>query len=879
VCPPHLLCRERHARQNVYTAIGPIVLALNPFAAVNECTPEHLSVLASKKDADGLPPHAFNLARSAYTVMARTGGAQSILVSGESGAGKTETAKICMRCLANLSGSSEKATALTLESGLLLEAFGNAKTVHNHNSSRFGKWVAVHFSASHGTISSCEIRPYLLEVSRVVSQAASERNYHIFYQMLAACSARGDSTLGLEAGELMTADRYEYTKVCTAVEQIDDTKEWRMTLSALARLGLESETSQICCVLLGVLRLGNITFTSSSAAGEENSAEPAKVDGATAAATMLGVDADALTQALVWRYVYSGRGSMYRKALSPQQCADARDALAKGIYVRLFEWLVAKLNESMAEGMAEEGQGQGQQKGGGRGSVSLMRDSSASFAISDSESGADDGEEEEFVPRSVPGGELSSISLGGGATSAPGIAPSTAEAEGGAGGRFIGLLDIFGFENFTHNSLEQLCINFANEKLQSTFIGALVATQRAEYIAEGISCGAIAFPENAEQLSLLDGRLGILALLDEECALPKGSEEAYVEKMHSRFSKLPSYAKPHHSRTKGGGGGGGKRGGGGVDASVASTRFVVRHYAGEVIYTASGWLDKNRGHLPTQLLTLFTASAKPLVSGVFKPDTDAALDGGGGVSARASAGDGNRGSRGSGRASTADGGGRSQKQKAASTVAGRFRASLRELFDVLQGTSSRFVRCIKPNPEKLPGRFDGSYVERQLLCNGVLAIVEVQAAGYSLSLKKAEFLARYSCCASLTNDEAAAVTAALGIRGGGVNPACATLLSAAERTIEAAEGGAGSVNSGGGWLVAGDVALGHTKVFLREGVVRLLEKARDAVASVAALALQRRARVWLARRVVAKTTALKALARQVRSATTASDARAALQEL
>ena len=805
----HIL-RQRHAQKAIYTAVGPIILALNPFAPSKECTPERLAELSALDDPDALPPHAFNTARSAYTVMARTNGPQSILISGESGAGKTETAKIVMQCLAKLSHSTDHSTSLALESGLLLEAFGNAKTTRNHNSSRFGKWVEVHFSSGTGTIAACRVRSYLLELSRVVRQSSDERNYHVYYQLLAGCAADPslkDSLLGQPqevAAVQVAASGYAYTSACPTVAGLDDAAEWQTTLRSMRSLGFEAIVPSMCTVILGILTLGNVSFSSTETA----EGTPILCHGVEQAAALLGIPANGLTQALTHRVVQSGRGSMYQVAHTLQQGADTRDALAKAIYASLFERLITGLNEGMRDI---------EPAGAGRVQTTSDRDKAAQ----------------------------------------------------GGGEAFIGLLDIFGFENFAHNSLEQLCINFANEKLQSTFIGALVATQRAEYQEEGITCGSIAFPDNSEQISLLDGRLGVMALLDEECALPKGSEASYVSKMHSRFSTLASYAKPKLRQTN-------RRPVASREdrAEAASVEFIVRHYAGQVVYSASGWLDKNRGHLPANLSGLLASSTQPFLLSLFTTE----------------ASDGSEAETNAGR--------RIAGSKAASTVVGRFRASLKELFEVLARTSARYIRCLKPNDERSATHFHGAFVERQLLCNGVLAIVEVQAAGYSLSLRKQEFLTRYTCCAKLSPEEAAAIAAALASTNAKVQLAadtdsridetCALLLSAAERTIAQADEARGvapaeprasSEPTRPGWLAVGDVAFGLTKVFLKEKVVRQLEHARDAVAAVAACTIQTSARVLLSKRVRSNLAKLGRLASDVRNAPGAVEARRLLTVL
>ena len=281
--------RLRHAQKRIYTSVGPILLAINPFAPTSETSAAHLAALAATADPDALPPHVFNLARSAYTVMSRTGGPQSILVSGESGAGKTETAKLTMRCLAMLSSSPELATTLALESGLLLEAFGNAKTVHNHNSSRFGKWVEVRFSPANGTISGCRVRPYLLELSRV-APSEGERNYHIFYQMLAG-RCRDDAEGGgggggggaplvsrhAEAerafgggggGGAFDAAALHYTRACTAVEGATAAPSG-VRRSRDRRLGFGDDVPPLVSVLAAIAALGQISFMTDPGAADD----------------------------------------------------------------------------------------------------------------------------------------------------------------------------------------------------------------------------------------------------------------------------------------------------------------------------------------------------------------------------------------------------------------------------------------------------------------------------------------------------------------------------------------------------------------------------------------------------------------------------------
>lgn len=434
--------------------------------------------------------------------------------------------------------------------------------------------------------------------------------------------------------------------------------------------------------------------------------------------------------------------------------------------------------------------------------------------------------------------------------------------------------------------------SFANEKLQAQFISALVASQRAEYEAEGIDGGKLVFPDNSEQLRLLEGRVGVLSLLDEECTVPNGADTAYVEKLHARFDGAAEcYFKPtrrYRGRTSSASGQGDEH----------ELQFGVVHFADAVMYTAAGWLEKNRGTMPLAIEGIVRDSENLMLQGLFSdvrtklaaasmgtasgealseglgggdvPTPPRLLHSAEGAAASSCGSTGSEVSPAAGQGSTrasAAADDTAQGRATARTVLGTFRHSLKQLFATLDSSSARYVRCLKPNGAREPVRFDGRYVERQLGYNGVLAIVEIQAAGYAVSLPKREFVARYRCCCELSADEARTLTALFANPAADADSACRVLMAVAQRKL--VDGGTRSAQAP--WLESGGACLGITKVFLKEYVLRQLEKARAQTAGASATMVQRVALAYLARSALRVLLRLRPLAVQVRQAAAATD--------
>lgn len=627
--------RLRYLQKEIYTYSGIVLIATNPFARVDALyVPGMVQVYAGKQRATQAP-HLFAIAEEAFTDMLRSGKNQTIVVSGESGAGKTVSAKYIMRYFAtrespdNPGGRAKKGEAMSetekqiLATNPIMEAFGNAKTTRNDNSSRFGKYIEIMFDKATNIIGA-KIRTYLLERSRLVFQPLKERNYHIFYQLIAGANDKQRQELGL-----LPIDQFDYMNQgnCPTIDGVDDKAEFIATMKSLKTIGVdESQQEDILKLLASLLHLGNVKITASRNDSVLAPTEPSLEK----ACTMLGINATEFARWIVKKQLVT-RGEKITSNLTQAQAIVVRDSVAKFIYSSLFDWLVDVINQSLAT--------------------------------------------EEVLNRLIS---------------------------------FIGVLDIYGFEHFAKNSFEQFCINYANEKLQQEFNQHVFKLEQEEYLKEQIDWTFIDFSDNQPCIDLIEGKMGILSLLDEESRLPMGSDEQFATKLHHSFAtKHDFYKKPRFGKSA----------------------FTVCHYAVHVTYESDGFIEKNRDTVPDEHMAVLKASSNKFLLKV--------LDAASAVREKDLA------SASSNAVKPAAGRRIGVAVNRKPTLGGIFRSSLIELMNTINNTDVHYIRCIKPNEAKEAWKFEGPMVLSQLRACGVLETVRISCAGYPTRWTYEEFALRY----------------------------------------------------------------------------------------------------------------------------------------
>ncbi|NXN87361.1 MYH1B protein, partial [Bombycilla garrulus] len=510
--------KERYAAWMIYTYSGLFCVTVNPYKWLPVYNPEVVLAYRGKKRQEA-PPHIFSISDNAYQFMLTDRENQSILITGESGAGKTVNTKRVIQYFATIAASGDKKKEEqtsgkmqgTLEDQIisanpLLEAFGNAKTVRNDNSSRFGKFIRIHFGAT-GKLASADIETYLLEKSRVTFQLKAERSYHIFYQIMSNKKPELIEML------LITTNPYDYLYVSQGeitVPSINDQEELMATDSAIDILGFTPDEKTAIYKLTGaVMHYGNLKFKQKQ---REEQAEPDGTEVADKAAYLMGLNSADLLKALCYPRVKVGN-EYVTKGQTVQQVYNSVGALAKAVFEKMFLWMVVRINQQL----------------------------------------------DTKQPRQY----------------------------------FIGVLDIAGFEIFDFNSLEQLCINFTNEKLQQFFNHHMFVLEQEEYKKEGIEWEFIDFGMDlAACIELIEKPMGIFSILEEECMFPKATDTSFKNKLYDQhLGKSNNFQKPKPGKGK------------------AEAHFSLVHYAGTVDYNISGWLDKNKDPLNETVVGLYQKSS------------------------------------------------------------------------------------------------------------------------------------------------------------------------------------------------------------------------------------------------------------------------------
>uniref|UniRef100_A0A672YF53 Myosin heavy chain, fast skeletal muscle-like n=1 Tax=Sphaeramia orbicularis TaxID=375764 RepID=A0A672YF53_9TELE len=613
--------KERYAAWMIYTYSGLFCVTVNPYKWLPVYDAVVVAGYRGKKRIEA-PPHIFSISDNAYQFMLQDRENQSILITGESGAGKTVNTKRVIQYFATIAvAGGKKAEAVpgkmqgSLEDQIiaanpLLEAYGNAKTVRNDNSSRFGKFIRIHFGST-GKLASADIETYLLEKSRVTFQLSAERSYHIFYQLMT-----GHKPELIEA-LLITTNPYDYPMVSQGeitVKSINDVEEFIATDTAIDILGFNAEEKISMYKLTGaVMQHGNMKFKQKQ---REEQAEPDGTEVADKISYLMGLNSADVLKALCYPRVKVGN-EFVTKGQTVPQVNNAVMALCKSVYEKMFLWMVVRINEML----------------------------------------------DTKQPRSF----------------------------------FIGVLDIAGFEIFDFNSLEQLCINFTNEKLQQFFNHHMFVLEQEEYKKEGIEWEFIDFGMDlAACIELIEKPMGIFSILEEECMFPKATDMTFKNKLYDQhLGKNKSFEKPKPAKGK------------------AEAHFSLVHYAGTVDYNICGWLDKNKDPLNDSVVQLYQKSSVKLLAFLYASHA------------------------------SAEGTIYLSLDLMRYNFNFYYNENLGKLMTNLRSTHPHFVRCLIPNESKTPGLMENFLVIHQLRCNGVLEGIRICRKGFPSRILYGDFKQRY----------------------------------------------------------------------------------------------------------------------------------------
>merc|ERR1712066_631656 len=618
----------RYKNELIYTYSGLFCIAINPYKRFPIYTQRSMEIYIGKRRSE-CPPHIFGVAEGSYQGMMNLSKNQSILITGESGAGKTENTKKVISYFASIGATGKKKEGeIGLEDKIVntnpvLEAWGNAKTVRNDNSSRFGKFIRIWFNAA-GKLSGADMVIYLLEKSRLTFQAELERCYHSFYNIMS------DQVPDIKAKCHMGDNIYDYWWVSqgkTTVESIDDKEDMMYADEAYDILGFtEEEKYNVYKCTACVMHMGNLT-KDFVPVGKEEQAEVKDETNADKVAEICGIDRE-------WMITYFCKPKLkvgtewVSKGQTCDGAASSVSGIARSIYERVFRFIVEKCNDTL-------------------------------------------------------------------------IDPTMKKIQ------YIGCLDIAGFEIFDYNGFEQICINFANEKLQQFFNQHMFVLEQEEYVREGLEWGNVDFGMDLQKcITMFEKPMGLLAILEEESLFPKATDQTFAAKLHENLlGKCENFQKAN-------------------PRPDPNAHFAVVHYAATVSYNITGWLFKNKDPLNDTVVEMLKNGSNALMVVCFADHPGQPLE------------------------AKKDAGGGGKKKGGGKTVSSFYKSQLDDLMKTLYATDPSFIRCVVPNTHKIPGGVEPGLVMHQYQCNGVLAGIAICRKGFPNKIVYPEFKSRYNILAA-----------------------------------------------------------------------------------------------------------------------------------
>ena len=634
-----------------FTNVGPTLLIVNPYKKdPNIYSNEKIEYYINLHDnnppefrTSNNEPHLYDLVLITIERLLKTGNSQSIIISGESGAGKTEAAKNAMNCIVyyfqgnnqeerknNMKTFSSRSREESLEKKILscnpiLEAFGNCKTLRNDNSSRFGKYVTINIDFDEKKVIGANIITYLLEKTRITTQANNERTFHIFYQLLNGAEAEILNSLYL------TPDIKNYNYLnnsgCVKLKSVDDAKMYKETIECFMINDFsENEIMSILKIVAVVLLMGNIQFVKK---GEMYELE--NMDLAKNICDLLKCNLNDFVKSLTIK-ITTIKDNVYESPFSLDNCISARDSLAKELYNRLFLWIVKKMNSRL----------------------------DIEYTLS-----VDNEEKNKNI-------------------------------------KYIGLLDIYGFECFDVNSFEQLCINYANEQLQNLYINDFFKSEIEELKREGLSSNIdfINFKDNQPIIDLIDlSPKGIFLKLD-DCSFQNKSDDYFVDILKTELNDNKYIILPKLK---------------------SDLNIKIKHSAKEVPYNCANFVFKNKDELKNSMVQIFKNSKNKIIKMIFfntlnEEETTKQIE-------------------------LLE---QKTKKKTNKFISGKFRAEMQNLVKELKSCESSYVRCLKPNELKKEFFVTPLFLFNQIQYLGILDTIKVRKEGFPTRKQYNDFFSEYN---------------------------------------------------------------------------------------------------------------------------------------